>query len=117
ISTLTDSDELRPGLVGKLLRHLSRVTEDEDRIAEPGAAAIGDAGAVCAVIDPSGVFTRRLPVSVSLHSIDTRGQTIVDLRHGPGTAEATTDDLAGNVDVVLDVDAARYRDLFLEAVS
>jgi pyrimidine-specific ribonucleoside hydrolase len=80
-------------------------------------ATIGDAGAVCAVIDPEGVTTARLPVRVELSGTWTRGQTVVDrrdwagdLQHDPrGAAPAT-------VDVALGVDAARYAALWRQTL-
>lgn len=102
---------------GTLLEHLSTVTGDETRITARGSAAIGDAGAVCAVIDPSGIVTRRAPVSVALSGHHTRGQTIVDLRSGLGAGGEVTSVDRGHVDVVIDVDAARYRQIFLEALA
>ena len=45
-----------------------------------GDATIGDAGAVCAVLDPTGWRPRRLPVRVELTGAWTRGQTVVDQR-------------------------------------
>ncbi|MFC9984325.1 nucleoside hydrolase [Microbacterium keratanolyticum] len=101
---------------GALLRHLAQVTEDEARIVHPSGAAIGDAGAVCAVIDPAGVTVRRAPVSVALHDVQTRGQTVVDLRSGLGAGGEITKDAQGNIDVVLEVDGDRYARLFLDAV-
>ncbi|MGZ4649719.1 MAG: nucleoside hydrolase, partial [Kineosporiaceae bacterium] len=68
-------------------------------------ATLGDAGAVCAVVDPDGLTTARLPVRVELTGAWTRGRTVVDTRdrafdrdHDPhGTPAAP-------VDVALDVD-------------
>ena len=48
------------------------------------AATIGDAGAVCAVIDPAGIRTERLPVRVELAGTWSRGRTIVDRRDWSG---------------------------------
>lgn len=80
-------------------------------------ATIGDAGAVCAVIDPAGIGTTSLPVRVELTGTWSRGRTIVDVRdwsgdlaHDPhGRADAT-------VDVALEVDGRRYADLWLNTV-
>jgi pyrimidine-specific ribonucleoside hydrolase len=81
-------------------------------------ATIGDAGAVCAVIDPDGIETTALPVRVELAGTWSRGRTIVDARdwsgdlaHDPhGRADAV-------IDVALEVDAQRYADLWLNTVS
>ena len=82
------------------------------------SATIGDAGAVCAVLDPEGLTTERLPVRVELAGTWSRGRTIVDRRdwdgnlaHDPhGRARAT-------LDVGLDVDGERYAALWLATVT
>jgi pyrimidine-specific ribonucleoside hydrolase len=82
------------------------------------SATIGDAGAVCAVIEPGGVRRERLPVRVELAGTWSRGRTIVDLRdwggdlsHDPhGQARST-------IDVCLEVDAQRFATLWLDTVS
>ncbi|MFF3461894.1 nucleoside hydrolase [Streptomyces sp. NPDC002619] len=117
----TDVRRLRasaePGarLAGDLLAH---------RPASPGpdgddpAGGLGDAGAVCAVADPAGITTRRLPVEVSLAPGPTRGQTVVDRRPRPGESEIH-DGVREQalVDVALDVDVERYVRLYLETVE
>jgi pyrimidine-specific ribonucleoside hydrolase len=82
------------------------------------SATIGDAGAVCAVIEPAGVTCERLPVRVELGGAWSRGRTIVDRRdwvgglaHDPHGAPHT------NVDVCLRVDGQRYATLWLETVG
>jgi pyrimidine-specific ribonucleoside hydrolase len=82
------------------------------------SATIGDAGAVCAVADPDGLTTKRLPVRVELAGTWTRGQTVVDQRatgldhaHDPhGLAPAV-------LDVALGVDGPRYAALWLATVA
>jgi len=81
-------------------------------------ATIGDAGAVCAVLDPEAVRTERLPVRVELGGSWSRGRTVVDRRswdldlshdpHGRSPVE---------VDVALDVDGPRYAALWLDTVG
>jgi pyrimidine-specific ribonucleoside hydrolase len=77
---------------------------------------IGDAGAVCAVLEPAGVRTEQLPVRVELAGTWSRGRTIVDRRSGDlshdphGQARST-------IDVCLEVDAQRYATLWLDTVS
>ncbi len=81
-------------------------------------ATIGDAGAVCAVLDPGGLTTRRLPVRIELAGTWTRGQTVVDQRetgldhaHDPhGLAPAV-------IDVALAVDGDRYARTWLATVG
>jgi inosine-uridine nucleoside N-ribohydrolase len=72
----------------------------------------------CAVADPGGIRTRRLPVRIELAGTWTRGRTIVDRRawsgdlapdpHGPAPAV---------VDVALEVDGERYVRLWLESLG
>jgi pyrimidine-specific ribonucleoside hydrolase len=80
------------------------------------AVTIGDAGAVCAVIDPDGLGTLRYPVRVELGEGYARGQTIVDRRDWVGDLAADPHGApATPVDVALQVDAARYARLWLSA--
>ncbi len=80
-------------------------------------AAIGDAGAVCAVADPGGLVTRRLPVRVELAGAWTRGQTVVDRREWDGDLAHDPHGVApALIDVGLEVDGRRYADLWLRAV-
>lgn len=81
------------------------------------ASTIGDAGAVCAVIAPDGLRTRRLPVRVELSGSWTRGQTVVDRRDWEGDLAHDPHGLAPAViDVGLEVDGPRYARLWLDAV-
>ncbi|MGI8881596.1 MAG: nucleoside hydrolase [Jatrophihabitans sp.] len=81
-------------------------------------ATIGDAGAVCAVVDPAGIATTRLPVRVELAGTWTRGQTVVDRRTWSGDHGNDEHGLApALVDVALEVDAGRYVDLWLRTMS
>lgn len=87
------------------------------RFGQP-AATIGDAGAVCTVIDPAGATTRPLPVRVELAGTWTRGQTIVDQRDRRGDLAHDPHGLApAVVDVALAVDGERYARLWLDSVS
>jgi pyrimidine-specific ribonucleoside hydrolase len=81
-------------------------------------ATIGDAGALCAVLDPSGLATRRLPVRVELTGSFTRGQTIVDQRDWAGDHGHDPHGIAAAlVDVALGVEGDRYAELWLDSVS
>nr|WP_202490549.1 nucleoside hydrolase [Streptomyces sp. SID8381] len=113
VRRLRASGEPGAVLAGRLLAHRDPVTSEEDP-----AGGLGDAGAVCAVADPAGLTTQRLPVEVNLAPGPARGQTVVDRRPRPGEAE-----LHGEareqplVDVALDIDAERYVKLYLATVE
>ena len=82
------------------------------------AVTIGDAGAVCAVIDRGGLTTRRLPVRVELAGTYSRGRTIVDRRDWSGDIAHDPHGLAPtSVDVAVSVDADRYAELWLRTVN
>lgn len=81
-------------------------------------ATIGDAGAVCAVIDPDGLSTRPLAVHVELIGARTRGQTVVDRRPWVGDLDHDPHGIAPTVvNVGLAVDADRWRALWLQTVT
>jgi pyrimidine-specific ribonucleoside hydrolase len=87
-----------------------------DRFSSDGAT-IGDAGAVCAVVDPDGLTTVRHTVHVELAGTRTRGQTVVDRRTWAGDLEADPHEPSpALVDVALGVDGPRWRSLWLDAV-
>ncbi|MFC5928062.1 nucleoside hydrolase [Cryobacterium melibiosiphilum] len=74
---------------------------------------IGDAGAVCALVDPGALRTQLLPLRVQLSGYG-RGQTLADLRRNPG--EDIVHGLAEewqSVEVALEVDVPRVTALFL----
>jgi len=82
------------------------------------SATIGDAGAVCSVIEPGGVGRQRLPVRVELAGTWSRGRTIVDLRDWDGNlAHDPHGQARSRVDVCLEVDGQRYATLWLDTVS
>jgi len=85
---------------------------------EADDATIGDAGAVCAVVDPGGLTTRRNPVRVELSGEFTRGRTVVDTRPDALDLERDSRGVAPcSVDVATAVDGERYARLWLGAVS
>ena len=82
------------------------------------AATIGDAGAVCAVIDRSGVTTQRLPVRIELAGTWSRGRTIVDRRDWTGDLAHDPHGIApAAIAVCLDVDAKRYAELWVDTMT
>jgi pyrimidine-specific ribonucleoside hydrolase len=85
---------------------------------EAPSATIGDAGAVCAVIDPDGLTTERLPVRVELAGTWSRGRTIVDRRDWDGNlAHDPHGQAQASVDVALDVAGESYARLWLDTVT
>ena len=101
-------------VVGRLLSN--RIALGAGRNAEY-TGLIGDAGALCALVDPGGVTTSMLPLRVQLSGYG-RGQTLVDQRTHPG--EDIVHGLAGEweaAEVALDVDVDRYARLFLTTLG
>jgi pyrimidine-specific ribonucleoside hydrolase len=108
---LAASPDSAARLAARLVRFQCERFEADD-------ATIGDAGAVCAVLDPAGLTTRRLPVRVELTGAWTRGQTVVDRRPWTGDHAHDPHGIAPTlVDVALTVDGPRYADLWLRTVS
>ena len=101
-------------LAGRLLTHRISFSADEEA---HYSGLIGDAGAVCALIDPEALRVEHLPVRVELTGYG-RGQTIVDRRarggedRVHGTASGWTP-----MDVALDVDSDRLAEVFLRAIG
>ncbi|MCA1781515.1 MAG: nucleoside hydrolase [Dermatophilaceae bacterium] len=99
------------GLGGRLIRFQC------DRFGAE-AGTIGDAGAVCAVIDPSGLGTEPLPVRVELGGTWSRGRTVVDRRDWSGDlAHDPHGQALTRVDVGLEVDAEGYAALWVETLA
>ncbi len=110
-SALAASDEPSARLAGALIAHQCERFGGDD-------CTIGDAGAVCAVIDPQGLATTALPVHVELTGTRTRGQTLVDRRTWSGDLDHDPHAIAPTVvDVGLTVDGPRWRRLWLDAVG
>lgn len=106
-AALTGSDAARLG--GALITfQCDRFHRDE--------ATIGDAGAVCAVIDPGGLTTHELPMRVELGGSWSRGRTIVDRRDWDGDMSHDPHGPAPRIDVALAVDAIRYANLWQETL-
>lgn len=95
-----------------------RLVEFQCRRFGADSATIGDAGAVCAVIEPAGVRRESLPVRVELAGSWSRGRTIVDRRDWGGDLSHDPHGPARSmIDVCLEVDAQRYATLWLDTVS
>ncbi len=114
---VTDSDaatlsgRLDPGcqLAGALI--VARARGEE-------SASIGDAGTLCAIVDPDGLGTERCAVRVELGHGFARAQTIVDRRRGPrGDDHHSHGTVPTQVDVALTVDARGYAGLWLGALT
>ncbi|WP_030319998.1 nucleoside hydrolase [Streptomyces sp. NRRL B-3229] len=114
VQRLRASAEPSLRMAGALLAH-----RDPASTGDPTpTGGLGDAGAVCAVVDPDGLTTELLPVEVSLAPGPTRGQTVVDRRRRPGESEIHDGEREVTlVDVGLGVDVERYVKLWLTAVE
>jgi pyrimidine-specific ribonucleoside hydrolase len=116
VHRLRGSSEPGTRLAGELLAHRPAHQGEAPEAEEAGG--LGDAGAVCTVVDPAGITTRLLPVEVSLAPGPTRGQTVVDRRPRPGEAEIHEGVRQQPlVDVALDVDVDRFVKLYLDTVE
>jgi len=109
-------DRRRPGDPGAELAAVA--IEEMCRLHDLTDATIGDAGAVCAVVAPDGLVTRRLGVRIDPSTGIGRGQTVVDRRASDaGPKEWNPQNRpATDVDVALEVDADRYVALWLRTV-
>jgi pyrimidine-specific ribonucleoside hydrolase len=114
VQRLRASSEPSLRMAGELLAHRDPATSGDPT----PTGGLGDAGAVCAVVDPGGLTTELLPVEVSLAPGPTRGQTVVDRRPRPGESEIHEGEREVTlVDVALGVDVERYVKLWLTAVE
>ncbi|WP_449348789.1 nucleoside hydrolase [Streptomyces shaanxiensis] len=114
VQRLRASAEPSLRMAGELLAHRDPATTGDPT----PTGGLGDAGAVCAVVDPDGLTTELLPVEVSLAPGPTRGQTVVDRRRRPGESEIHEGEREVTlVDVGLGVDVERYVKLWLTAVE
>ena len=87
------------------------------RFGQPDAT-IGDAGAVCAVIDRAGLTTTPLPVRVELAGTYSRGRTILDRREWSGDITRDPRELTPPpVEVAVSVEGDRYAGLWLRTVG
>jgi pyrimidine-specific ribonucleoside hydrolase len=113
-SELASHPDAGVALAGRLLSHRISFSADEEAVY---SGLIGDAGTVCALVDPDALTVEHLPVRVELAGY-ARGQTVVDRRARGG--EDLVHGTAGgftSMDVALEVDAARMADVFLRAIG
>lgn len=113
-AALLHSDSHLAQVVGRLLTN--RIALGSGRNSDY-TGLIGDAGALCALVDPDALQTAILPLRVQLSGYG-RGQTLVDKRTHPG--EDIVHGLAGDweaAEVALDVDVDRYVRLFLDTLG
>ena len=107
------------GLGGSPSAELARkLIEKRSELYKSDRASIGDGGAVCAVIDPSGLTTQRFPLRVELSGSWSRGRTIVDTRDWSG--DLTSDPHGPSstvVEVATAVDGDRYAGMWLDTVK
>ncbi len=108
---LTARHERGPaGLAGRLIAFQCERLHDD-------SATIGDAGAVCAVLDPEGLTTQRLPIRVELRDTWSRGRTVIDDRGwDSNVAHDPHGQAAAGVDFVLEVEGTRYARLWLDTI-
>ena len=72
----------------------------------------------CAVVDPEGLTTERLPVRVELAGTWSRGRTVVDRRDWDGDlAHDPHGQAPAVIDVALEVDGERYARLWLDTIA
>ncbi len=121
MDVLVDADgrgaaEAVPGLGGPARRPADRVPDLG--VFGGDALTIGDAGAVCAVIEPEGIRTERHPVRVETGTGAARGQTVVDRRAWVGETEPVRSDGDGTPSMWRwRWTPQRYRELWLAAFS
>lgn len=101
-------------VVGALLGN--RVALSEDASAQY-TGLIGDAGAVCALVEPEALLIEKRPARVELAGYG-RGQTLVDMRiyAGEDVLHGTKDEWTV-IDIALDVNAPRFAELFLDTLG
>ncbi|MEU4198328.1 nucleoside hydrolase [Kribbella sp. NPDC026611] len=111
--------EQAKGLGGSPSADLARkLIEKRSSLYQRDGASIGDGGAVCAVIDPSGLTTQPFPLRVELSGSWSRGRTIVDTRDW--SADLTSDphgQAPTTVQVATAVEGDRYAELWLSTVK
>ena len=109
-----------PAELGGRLMDFSRTRLDGDfqrKRLGGEVASIGDAGAVCAVVDRDALTCETLPIRVELAGSWSRGRTIVDRRDWGGAIKHDPHGEAPvRVDVALEVDGERYVRLWMDTL-
>lgn len=117
VSALLGAGSTSARLAGRLLGHVALASTPLPVELSDGRVGIGDAGALCSVVEPDALTTRRYPVSVELAGTYTRGQTVVDRRLCPGESELHgTSEPGTPLDVAVGVDAQRLAKVFFETL-
>jgi pyrimidine-specific ribonucleoside hydrolase len=107
IENFLAADDIAARTAGRIMLHMCDYFPADSSL-------IGDAGTVAMVIDPGGAMLEHLPITVDLAGEANRGRTVFDQRsqkartthsHWWQTSQA-------EIDVVVSVDADRYRRLF-----
>jgi pyrimidine-specific ribonucleoside hydrolase len=121
VVTMAETRELVAGPDGSVRRLAGELIRFQSTRVGENRATIGDAGAVCSVVDPGGITTEPMPVRVELAGAWTRGRTVADPRGGqldldndPHRSAAAT---PVRVDVAVAVDGPRYARLWLDTVG
>jgi inosine-uridine nucleoside N-ribohydrolase len=115
ITTRADGERIAasPDPAGRLAGQL--ILHQASRFGDP-AAALGDAGAIMSVVSPDGLRTERGSVQVELAG-PVRGQVRVDPAQHAVPPHDCHGGEPGQVDIALEVDGQRYRDLFLSTIT
>ncbi len=116
---LTTSSSASGRLAGALLSFQMADPEVDQESEGEGAwgGHIGDAGALCALVDPGALRIETHPVRVELAGF-ARGQTIVDRRRRSGEdAVHGIHAAVPAIDIALDVDVDRFARLFLDTIA
>jgi inosine-uridine nucleoside N-ribohydrolase len=107
----------RPSRAGRAAELGGRLLQFQHERFGRDVATIGDAGAVCAVVDRTGLTTETLPVRVELSGAWSRGRTVVDRRAGGGSnPQDPHGEAPVRADVALGVDGPRYARLWLDTL-
>jgi inosine-uridine nucleoside N-ribohydrolase len=121
VVTMAEMQELVAGPDGSVSRLAGELIRFQSTRVGENRATIGDAGAVCSVVDPGGITTQAMPVRVELAGAWTRGRTVadprgdqLDLDNDPHRSAAAT---PVQVDVAMTVDGRRYARLWRDTVG